>query len=124
MPEKGELNKKISSPRANLTLFGEWYYFVADYLNITGEELAKRAGFDKSSISRATRDYKSTKTNKPSREMVEKILIAMREIAQEKGMVWGKPLDERILHAAGYATDEDIQASREALDIMRSRYEK
>lgn len=122
MSEKGELSKKISSPRANLTLFGEWYYFIADYLNVTGEELAERAGFDKSSISRATRDYKSARTTKPSREMVEKILEAMHAIAKEKEMFWGKPLNMRIMHAAGYATDEDIDYSRESLHIMRSRH--
>jgi predicted transcriptional regulator len=121
MPEKGDLSKKKSSPRANLTLFGEWYYFIADYLNVTGEELAKRAGFDKSSISRATRDYKSARTTKPSRAMVEQIIIAMSEIAKEKNVLWGEPLSRHVMHAAEYATDEEISTSHEVLGILRSQ---
>lgn len=122
MPEKGDISKKKSSPYSNLTLFGEWFYFIIDYLHVSREEIAERAGLDESSISRATRDYKQARTMKPSRATVEKILGAFRDIADEKQMLWGKILEQRILHAAGYATEEDMQASKEALDILRSQH--
>jgi transcriptional regulator with XRE-family HTH domain len=122
MREKGDVSKKKSSPRSNLTLFGEWFYFAIDYLNVSRDEIVERTGLNESSLSRATRDYKEARTMKPSRVTIEKILGAFRAIADEKQMPWGKPLDMRIMHAAGYATDEDIQASREALDILRSRH--
>jgi transcriptional regulator with XRE-family HTH domain len=121
MFEKGASSKRKSSPRADLTLFGQWFYFILEYLNITREEIAERTGLNLSSISRATRDRKESGTITPTRETVERILAAFRTIAKEKQMPWGKPLDLRIMHAAGYATDEEMQASKESLDIMRSR---
>lgn len=122
MSEKGDLSKKKSSPRANLTLFGDWFYFLADYLNVTGEEIAERAEFDKSSISRATRDYKDAKTMHPTRSMVERILHVMHEIAREKQMPWWTLLDTRMFHAAGYATEKDMRECREALTILKSQH--
>jgi hypothetical protein len=122
MPEKGDYVKKTSSPRDNLTLFGDWFYFVIDYLNVTIDDIAEQTGYKEGSLSKATRHSTTTRTTRPSRAMVKKILSAFHTIASKKEMMWGRPLDMRIMHAAGYATDEDIQASKESLDIMRSHH--
>lgn len=121
MPEKEASSKRKSSPRANLTLFGQWFYFVLEYLNTTREEIAGRTGITLSSISRATRDYKTAGTIAPTRASVEKILSAFEAIAKEKDVPWGEPLSKRIMHAAGYATDEEIATSREILNILRTK---
>jgi predicted transcriptional regulator len=119
---ESEKSRKKSGPREHLTLFGEWFYFIIGYLNVSRDEIVQRTGFNESSLSRATRDYKDARTTKPSRAMVEKILDAFHEIAKEKQMPWWTLLDTRVLHAAGYATEKDMRESREALTILKSQH--
>jgi pimeloyl-CoA synthetase len=117
-PEDRKASKKYKD---DLTVLGEWFYELLDYLEIDAREIARRAGINISTISKGTRDIPDRRHM--TGEIVLKIRDQIRLMLKEKGLSPDFDWERYFLNAAGYATQAQQQEAETALQEYRRRKE-
>lgn len=101
---------KHSSPRSNLSAFGMWLYDLIDFLEVDLPTVAKRAGLNGSTLSRAAK-----KGRVPERQTIERLEQTLKDIAREKNYPWpASELEQPLYNAASHATTGQIRKADQA----------
>lgn len=98
-----------------------WLYDLIDYLQVDLPAVARRAGLNGSTLSRAAK-----RGHVPEHETIERLEIALKEIAREKGFYWpASELEQPLYNSASHATTGQIrkadQARRDIISEMVRR---
>jgi hypothetical protein len=111
---KGE---PIHEPPENLTVFGGWFYYFCNFFGISLKEISRRIEMDHSTLSRNTRFAPEGEPPfpHPRRDTVESIINLFALLAEEQKKPWGQQDVEAVYNAAGFATPEEIERSRQLL---------
>lgn len=108
-------HQRRKGQKEHLSMFGRWYYALCDYLQVSGKELARRAGVDHSTISR------NTQLSTPSYKTMIMIIETMEKTARDQDTPWSESLKDKLFHAAGYATPREKEDADRSLEVFLHR---
>ena len=109
----GQKGQKLGKQRQGLTLFGDWFYRLCDYVGVSSGEVEKLAGQSDGYVSKATRGKIGADPEK-----VKKLFDTLRYLAGEKELDWQLDWEKGFLNAGGVPSPQDMQQSVEILKTV------
>lgn len=104
--------------KGKYTLYGRWFLFACFLVGIDQKEAARRMDVDAGAISKHITVGKS----EPERESVIRAIRVFHSVALEKGKAWDMSWAGLILHAAGLATDQEMEESELRLAALIAQH--
>lgn len=109
----GKQGGKLGKQRQGLTLFGEWFYRLCDYVGVSSKEAENLAGLVGGSVSKMSRGK-----TKPEPKNVKKLFDVFRYLADQKGLEWHLDWEKGFLNAGEMPSPQDMQQSAEILKTV------
>lgn len=103
--------------RYDLTRLGRWIHTLCIVLDVNQPEVAKRAGINKSTVSK----YLHPRQYGVDGKTVRKIVLAFEQLAMEKGIMLPAGWKTGLMNAAGLLSAEQLEQSERVLEPLERR---